>query len=107
MAHDVKLDLPALRCALDSEVPYVGALGSLRSQRARRESLAELDYDDHSLDRIYGPVGLDVGAVTSFQIACAIIAEILKVLNRRSGDSLRCRSPKIGEAESPYEILRS
>jgi xanthine dehydrogenase accessory factor len=31
MAHDVKLDLPALRCALDSTIPYVGALGSMRS----------------------------------------------------------------------------
>lgn len=88
MAHDIKLDLPALSCGLDSTVPYIGALGSLRSQRARRESLAELGYDARSLDRIYGPVGLDLGAVTSSQIACAILAEVLKILNRRSGRSL-------------------
>ena len=88
MAHDVKLDLPALRCALDTSVAYVGALGSRRSQDARREALTELGYDEQSLDRIHGPVGLDLGAVTNPQIACAILAEILKVLNRRSGNSL-------------------
>ena len=88
MAHDVKIDLPALQCALDSAVPYIGALGSARSQLARREALADLGYDENSLDRIHGPIGLDLGAVTSSQIACSILAEILKVLNRRSGKSL-------------------
>lgn len=88
MAHDAKLDLPALRCALDSGIAYVGALGSARAQRARREALAELGYDEFALARIHGPVGLDLGAETSPQIACAILAEILKVLNRRSGASL-------------------
>jgi xanthine dehydrogenase accessory factor len=114
MAHDVKLDLPALRCALDSEVPYVGALGSVRSQHARREALAELGYDEHSLDRIHGPVGLDLGAVTSSQIACAILAEILKVLNRRSGNSLSQHrdeitreSSEMGDVESPHRTLCS
>ncbi len=91
MAHDVKIDLPALRCALDSSVPYVGALGSRRSQKARRESLAELGYAEEVLDRVHGPVGLDLGAVTNSEIACAILAEVLGALNGRSGRSLsRC-----------------
>ena len=88
LAHDAKIDLPALRCALDSHVPYIGALGSRRSQNARREALAAIGYDDAALERVHGPVGLDLGAVTSTQIACSILAEVLSVLNARSGRSL-------------------
>ncbi|HKU80751.1 MAG TPA: XdhC family protein [Candidatus Tumulicola sp.] len=88
LAHDVKIDLPALRCALDSRVSYIGVLGSRRSQNARRESLAALGYDEMALARIRGPVGLDLGAVTNAQIACSILAEILSVLNDRSGRPL-------------------
>jgi xanthine/CO dehydrogenase XdhC/CoxF family maturation factor len=106
MAHDAKLDLPALKCALDSNVPYVGALGSARAQLVRRESLAELGYDEDLLDRIHGPVGLDLGAVTNSQIACAILGEMLKVLNGRSGHSLSGReSPKTGEANSLRQLI--
>jgi len=108
IAHDAKLDLPALECALNSSVPYVGALGSIRAQSARRASLAERGYDEDSLNRIHGPVGLDVGAVTNSQIACAILAEMLKVLNGRSGDSLsRCESSKTGDVNSLRRLVLS
>jgi xanthine dehydrogenase accessory factor len=89
LAHDVKIDVPALRCALASSVPYVGALGSRRSQFARREALRALGYDEPALDRVRGPVGLDLGAVTNAQIACSIVAEMLGVLNERSSRPLR------------------
>ncbi|HEY1868098.1 MAG TPA: XdhC family protein, partial [Candidatus Cybelea sp.] len=45
LAHDVKIDVPAIHCALASTVSYVGALGSRRSQLARREALRALGYD--------------------------------------------------------------
>ena len=83
LSHDVKIDLPAIRCGLEANVPYVGALGSRRAQSARREELAHLGYGADALHRIRGPVGLDIGATTEGQIACAILAELLAVLNRR------------------------
>jgi xanthine dehydrogenase accessory factor len=88
LAHDAKIDLPALRCALDSRVPYIGALGSRRSQEARREALASFGYGESALARVHGPVGLDLGAVTAAQVACSILAEILSTLNRRTGRPL-------------------
>ncbi|MGB8519952.1 MAG: XdhC family protein [Candidatus Tumulicola sp.] len=89
LAHDVKIDVPAIRCALASTIPYIGALGSRRSQLVRREALSAFGYDQAVLDRVRGPVGLDLGAVTNAQIACSILAEILSVLNGRSGRPLR------------------
>ena len=64
LSHDPKFDLPALRCALRSDAPYIGLLGSRRSQAARRASLREEGFGDAALARIHGPVGLDLGGVT-------------------------------------------
>jgi xanthine dehydrogenase accessory factor len=77
LSHDAKLDEPALVAALRSDCFYIGALGSQRTQRARRGRLAEAGFDEAALDRIHGPVGLDIGAVTTTEIAISIMAEII------------------------------
>ncbi len=84
LSHDPKFDLPGLRCALRSAAPYVGLLGSRRSQAARRASLREEGFDDAALARIHGPAGLDVGGITVAETALSILAEI--VATRRGGD---------------------
>jgi xanthine dehydrogenase accessory factor len=89
LAHDAKIDLPALRAALDSTIPYIGALGSRRSQEARRDALAEFGYGEAQLARVHGPAGLDLGAVTGAQVACSILAEILSTLNACTARPLR------------------
>ena len=89
VAHDAKIDLPALRSALQSKVAYVGVLGSRRSQSAHAESLRELGCSAAELARIHGPAGLDIGAASSAQVACSIVAEILGVLNEGSAAPLR------------------
>jgi xanthine dehydrogenase accessory factor len=89
VAHDAKIDLPALRCALQSDVAYIGLLGSRRSQSVRGKSLQELGCSANTIARIHGPSGLDVGAISNAQVACSILAEILSVLNDRSAAPLR------------------
>lgn len=83
LSHDAKFDLPALRCALRSNAPYIGLLGSRRSQAARRASLQEEGFDDAALARVHGPAGLDLGGVTVGETALSILAEI--VATRRGG----------------------
>jgi len=84
LTHDQKLDEPALRVALKSEAFYIGALGSKKTQTARRERLAQAGFTEQSLSRIHGPVGLPVGARTPGEIAIAIMAEITPVLRAKS-----------------------
>jgi xanthine dehydrogenase accessory factor len=82
LTHDPKLDDPALRVALASPAFYVGALGSKRTQAQRAARLAEAGLAPEQLARIHGPVGLDIGARTSAEIAVAILAEVVSVLRR-------------------------
>jgi len=86
LSHDPKFDLPALRCALNSEAPYIGLLGSRRSQAARRSSLRAEGFDDAALARIHGPAGLDLGGVSVAETALSILAEV--VATRRGGAGL-------------------
>lgn len=82
LTHDPKLDDPALRVALQSDAFYIGALGSRRTQHARRRRLAEHGCTDAQQARIHGPVGLDIGAETPAEIAVAILAQMTGALRR-------------------------
>jgi len=83
LAHDAKLDVPALEVALGAGCDYVGLLGGGRTQRLRRQALAEREVGPASLDRIHGPVGLDIGAKSPVEIALSILAQVLAVRRGR------------------------
>ena len=79
LAHDPKLDDPALDAALHAGAFFVGALGSRKSHAARLLRLAALGHGPDALARIRGPVGLALGAVSAAEIALSIMAEIVAV----------------------------
>jgi xanthine dehydrogenase accessory factor len=80
LSHDPKLDEPALATALKSNAFYIGALGSRKTQAQRRERMKAEGFTDADLDRIHGPVGLDIGALSPAEIAVSIVAEMIDVL---------------------------
>ena len=82
LTHDPKIDDPALHLALQSEVFYIGALGSKKTQASRRDRLTEAGFDEDALDRIHGPIGLPIGAVGAPEIAISILAEMTKALRQ-------------------------
>jgi xanthine dehydrogenase accessory factor len=82
MTHDPKIDDPALAAALRSKAFYVGALGSRKTQAARRERLREMGFSDADISRIHGPVGLSIGAVSTGEIAASILAELVGCLRQ-------------------------
>lgn len=81
LTHDPKLDDPALKVALSSPAFYVGALGSKTTQVKRRQRLLEDGITEEQLDRLHGPIGLELGASTPEEIAMSIMAEIVAVRN--------------------------
>ena len=95
LTHDDKFDLPALKAALASEAYYVGALGSRRTQERRRGALLETGVSEAEIERIAGPCGLDLGAVSQQETAVSMVAEIVAVRNGREGGRLRDSTQRI------------
>ncbi len=82
LSHDPKIDDPALEVALKSDAFYIGALGSKRTHASRRERFEARGFDAATIDRIHGPIGLDIGAKSPAEIATSIVAEITAELRR-------------------------
>jgi xanthine dehydrogenase accessory factor len=83
MTHNLEQDVAYLQALKDAPVAYIGALGS-RDRVARMRA-------DPALSNLplHAPAGLDIGSETPEEIALAIAAEIMAVINHRNGDSLR------------------
>lgn len=79
LTHDPKLDDMALMEALKSPAFYVGALGSRMNTQKRKARLLEFDVTQEQVERLHGPVGLFIGALTPPEIAVSILAEVIAV----------------------------
>jgi len=84
LTHDPKLDDPALKIALPSQAFYVGALGSRTTQAKRRKRLLDEGLSEGQLNRLRGPIGLEIEARTPEEIAISIMAEIVATRNNAS-----------------------
>ncbi|MGV9408537.1 XdhC family protein [Nocardia sp. NPDC003693] len=85
LTHDPKFDLPVLTAALRLPVAYVGAMGSRRTDRERRERLRANGVTDAQLRLLHSPIGLELGGRTPEETAVAIGAELVAV--RRGGSA--------------------
>jgi len=79
LTHDPKFDDPALLLALRSPAFYIGAIGSKKTQAARRERLRAAGLTEGEMGRLFGPIGLDLGGRSPAETALAILAEITAV----------------------------
>jgi len=77
ISHDDKLDVPALKLALNSDARYIGALGSRKTMARRAAALRQAGFSDEQIGRIHNPIGLDLGGRSPEEIALATMAEIV------------------------------
>ncbi|UWQ89917.1 XdhC family protein [Rhodobacteraceae bacterium M382] len=80
LTHDPKLDDPALEAGLGADCFYIGALGSKRTHAKRVTRMQDAGFSQAQIDRIHGPVGLDIGAAGPAEIALSILGEMTAVL---------------------------
>ncbi len=99
MTHNYNYDLVALEQIIQTSSSYVGVLGPRKKLQKMFTELTEqgITITDDALQKIYGPVGLDIGAETAEEIALSVIAEIKAVFSGRKGTPLRERKVEIHE----------
>jgi len=91
MTHNYARDLHFLLSIKDKHPFYIGILGSTKRREKMYNELIEMqtDIEFNFFDKLYGPAGIDIGAITPEEIAVAILAEILAVKRGKSIPSLR------------------
>ena len=97
MNHNYDADRELLRRLVNSTCRYIGVLGPKTRTEKLIDELRQQGslFTKEQMDRLYAPVGLDIGATTPEGIALSIVAEIQAVLAGRNGGSLRHRQEPI------------
>jgi xanthine dehydrogenase accessory factor len=97
MTHNYNYDMAMLLQLLQKNVVYVGMLGP---KKKLERMLGEWDEQGIHLTKeqlasVHSPVGLDIGAETSEEIALSILSEIKAVLSGKQGLSLHSNTGTI------------
>jgi xanthine dehydrogenase accessory factor len=107
MTHNYNYDLAALEQLIKSDCKYIGVLGPKKRLRSMLNDFTErgITISDAMIHNVYSPVGLDIGAETSEEIALSVVSEIKAVFSQRAGASLKERMTEIHTRNSilPHE----
>jgi xanthine dehydrogenase accessory factor len=91
LTHNFSHDLQLLRTLLPSPAQYIGILGPSKRTELLLEKVRESGFTPtgKQLERLHGPIGLNIGAESPEEIALSILSEIQAFVNGRSGGFLR------------------
>lgn len=88
----VMIDIPGLPAILDTQAGYIGLIGSRRRWLTTRKALVELGVPEEKIRRIQSPIGLELRAETPEEIAVSIMAEIIMLRNKGTGERMAMRA---------------
>src|SRR6202166_4886852 len=80
-----KEDMRVLGWAVRTEARYVGMIGSKRKVLSVYKALENDGYRPEEFQRVYAPMGIEIGAVAPEEIAISIVAELIAI--RRNAES--------------------
>jgi len=80
-----RLDMPAVQRLREQPLRYLGMMGSRRRVATCVETLSAAGFTKDDLSRIQAPIGLNLGAESPFEIAVAILAQLIQVQHDQSG----------------------
>lgn len=89
-------DEAALRLSIKSAAPYIGMIGSLAKCKSILEHLRVDGIPEEVLERVYAPIGLDLGGNSPHEIAVAILAEIIACRQKKGIKERMVKTRRIG-----------
>lgn len=72
-------DKQSLKSALKKRPKYIGVIGSRKKSALMFKELEGTEYEEFAKEKVFSPVGIEIGAQTPREIAISIIAQIIKV----------------------------
>jgi xanthine/CO dehydrogenase XdhC/CoxF family maturation factor len=103
MTHNYNYDIKVLEQLLSSNCPYIGVLGPRKKMEKMYNELHEagIQISTDQKQKVFSPVGLDLGAETSEEIALSIAAEIKAALSGAAASPLKKKPGPIHERSEP------
>lgn len=99
MTHNFEYESVVMRKLLDCMISYIGILGPKKKTEKLIDRLQNQG-GSVSLDNIYAPIGIEIGAETSEEIALSALSEITAVLNKKEPIFLKDKAGPIHENPS-------
>jgi xanthine dehydrogenase accessory factor len=93
-----KEDMRVLAWAVRTKARYVGMIGSRRKVLSVYKALEKEGYAMEEFERVYAPMGIDIGALSPEEIAVSIVAELVAV--RRNAESAAHKKLKLAAADT-------
>jgi xanthine dehydrogenase accessory factor len=87
-------DMRVLRWAVETPARYIGMIGSQRKVIAIYKELEREGIAREKLERVYAPMGIDIGAITPEEIAVSVAAELIAIRRNSAADLPHMRSVK-------------
>jgi xanthine dehydrogenase accessory factor len=72
-------DQEVLEWALSTEARYIGMIGSKKKIRTIYQNLEKKGIAQEQMQRVFAPIGLEIGALTPEEIAVSIVAQLIQV----------------------------
>lgn len=76
-----------IQSILRKESAYIGMIGSRRKAALMKENLLQCGFRQEQIEKIFSPIGLDIGAETPEEIAISIMAELIQQKNLHGAGS--------------------
>ena len=84
-----KLDEEALELVINKNASYIGMIGSKRRTKIVLNNLLAKGISAEKLEKVYTPVGLNLGGQSPGEIGLSILAEIVQLIHQGDGTSLK------------------
>jgi xanthine dehydrogenase accessory factor len=95
-----KEDMRVLAWAVRTQARYVGMIGSKRKVLSVYKALENEGYRREEFERVYAPMGLEIGALSPEEIALSIVAELVAV--RRNAGGATHMKLQVGEGGEKF-----